>query len=167
MGTQVHAFSRADAVKFYVDSSLNALILIIREYGLDPSYLADRRAFWTDALTELLENENLTNLVIEFSTPGRSGLSARWDFPARYTGSGVVDDMWRDTDYLRSLINKSAKPKSGDTYRIIASMKPGAPMPAGMVSADFASTAGLTPVNGGTIIATGHMTAGSTYWRVT
>ena len=166
MPTQVHAFSRADAIKFYVDSSLNALILIIREYGLDPSKLADSRVFWTNALTELLENENLTSLVIEFNTPGKSGLSARWDFPTRYTGSGVVDDMWRDTDYLRNLIAKSAKPKPGDTYRVIASMKEGAPMPAGMVSADFASTAGLTPISGGTVIATGHMTAGSTYWRV-
>ena len=167
MGTQVHAFSRADAVKFYVDSSINVLILIIREYGLDPAKLADSRAFWTNALTELLENESLTELVIEFSTPGKSGLSARWDFPATYAGSGIVDDMWRDTDYLRTLIRKAPKPNRGDDYRIIARMKPGTPMPAGMSSITMASTAGLTPVSGGTVIATGHMTAGSTYWRVT
>ena len=166
MATQVHAFSRADAIKFYVDSSLNDLILIIREYGLDPTKLADSRAFWANVLTELLEDENLVELAIEFNKPGTSSITARWDFPAKYTGTGAVHDMWRDTEYLRSLIRKSARPKPGDEYRIIATLKSSAPMPAGLVSTDFKSTNGLTAVNAGTVIATGHLTAASTYWRV-
>lgn len=166
MPTQVHAFSRADAIKFYVDSSLNDLIMIIREYGLDPTKLADSRAFWTNVLTELLEKENLVELTIEFNKPGTSILTARWDFPAKYTGTGAVHDMWRDTEYLRSLVRKSARPNPGDEYCIIASLKSGAPMPAGLSTTEFKSTTGLTPVNSGTVIATGHVLAASTYWRV-
>ena len=73
--------------------------------------------------------------------------------------------MWLDKNYLRQLIAKSARPTSDCTYRVILCTDSGAPHVAGFVDASFLSTGDLTARQAGTVIATGHMTAGVTYWR--
>ena len=82
-----------------------------------------------------------------------------------YTGSGVDDDMWLDKSYLRQLIAKSARPTSDCTYRILLCTADGAPHVDGFVSCPFLSTGHLAARQAGTVIATGHLTAGATYWR--
>ena len=112
-----------------------------------------------------LSSGHLTRIIVEFFRPGASEAAARWDFPIGYTSSGVDDDMWLDKNYLRQLIAKSKRPTSDCTYRIILSTKSGAPHVTGFSNCTLLSTGQLVARQAGTVIATGHMTAGVTYWR--
>jgi hypothetical protein len=108
---------------------------------------------------------HLNKIVVEFFRPGASIATARWDIPIGYVGSGVDDDMWLDKAYLRQLIAKSARPTSDCTYRVLLCKDLGAPAVAGFTDCSFLSTGPLAARQAGTVIATGHMTAGATYWR--
>ena len=95
------------------------------------------------------------------ATPPRGGI-----FPIGYTGSGVDDDMWLDKNYLRQLIAKSKRPTSDCTLPHHPVHEPGrAAMSTASPTARFLSTGQLVARQAGTVIATGHMTAGVTYWR--
>ena len=85
--------------------------------------------------------------------------------PHRLLGSGVHDDMWLDKKYLRQLIAKSARPSTDCTYRILLCTNPGGPMLKGSAIAHSSRQGNLAARQAGTVIATGHMTAGVTYWR--
>jgi hypothetical protein len=112
-----------------------------------------------------LHSGHLNNIVVKFFRPFASVSTARWEFPIGYTGSGVDDDMWLDKTYLRQLIVKSARPSTDCTYRILHCTDTGAPQVTGFTSCTFLSTNGMSARQAGTVIATGHMTAGATYWR--
>jgi hypothetical protein len=73
--------------------------------------------------------------------------------------------MWLDKAYLRQLIAKSARPTRDCTYRILLCTDSGAPAVSGFTSCSFLGTGQLSARQAGTVIATGHMTAGVTYWR--
>jgi hypothetical protein len=139
---------------------------VIRENGLSPEKLLmqDWDTVEQGIRTWLLSG-HLNKIVVEFFSPGASIASARWDIPIRYVGSGVNNDMWLDKSYLRQLVTKSARPSWDCTYRILLCTDPGAPAVPGFSDASFLSTGRLAARHGGTVIATGHMTAGVTYWR--
>src|SRR5476651_2500480 len=108
-----HTYNRTYSVVFLAENMRNALRDVIRESGLDPVELMRQWPEWIGpAVRTWLDSGHLRAIVIEFYRPGASAVSARWDFPIRYTGSGVDDDMWMDTAYLRQLILKAAKPTS-------------------------------------------------------
>jgi hypothetical protein len=160
-----HAFSQTHSIVFLSDNLRNTLREVIRENGLDPSKLMQDWETIERGIRVWLQDGDLNNIVIEFFKPGVSAVSARWEFPIGYSGSGVDDDMWLDKYYLRQLIAKSARPRSDCTYRIILCTSPGRRDVAGFTSCDFLSTSQLAARQAGTVIATGHMTAGATYWR--
>lgn len=163
--TYAYVYNRTHSVTFVADNMRNALRDIIRENGLDPSNLMAQWDSWiARGVRTWLESGHLTKIVIEFHKPGASSVTARWDFPILYTGSGVDDDMWVDKWYLRQLIAKAAKPTSNCVYRILLCHAPSAPDIPGMIDAAFLDTGQFAARDAGTIVATGHITASAVYW---
>ncbi len=168
---QIHAYAYANAytqthsIVFLSDNLRNTLREVIRENGISPEQLVQDWETIERGIRTWLQSGHLTNIVVEFYKPGATTAAARWEFPIGYTGSGVDDDMWLDKNYLRQLIAKSARPSSDCTYRVILCTNKGAPSVAGFSDCTFLSTGQLAARQAGTVIATGHMTAGVTYWR--
>lgn len=160
-----HTFLQTHSIVFLSDNLRNTLRDVIRENGLSPNKLIQDWETIERGIRTWLQTGHLNNIVIEFYKPGAWTASARWEFPIGYTGSGVDDDMWMDKAYLRQLIAKSARPTNDCTYRILLCKDPGAPKVAGFTDGIFLSTGQLAARQAGTVIATGHMTAGATYWR--
>jgi hypothetical protein len=158
-------FSQAHSIVFMSDNMRNTLREVIRENGISPDKLMQDWNTIERGIQTWLHSGHLNNIVVEFFKPGASEASARWEFPIGYTGSGVDDDMWLDKNYLRQLIVKSKRPTSDCTYRILLSTNYGAPTVSGFTSCSFLSTGQMSARQAGTVIATGHMTAGATYWR--
>lgn len=159
------AFARTQSILFLSDNLRNALREVIRENGISPNNLMQDWATIERGIRTWLDSGHLTNVVVEFFKPGASTASARWDLPMGYDGSGVDDDMWLDKDYLRQLIAKSKRPSSDCSYRIVLCTRPGAKHVDGFTDCTFLSTGSMAARHAGTVIATGHMTAGVTYWR--
>ncbi len=165
MASSTYAYAQAHSIVFLSDNLRNTLREVIRENGLSPDKLMQDWEIIERGIQAWLKSGHLTKIVVEFFLPGSTSVAARWDFPIGYSGSGVDDDMWLDKNYLRQLIAKSARPSTGCSYRIVLSTDSGAPPVSGFSDCSFLSTAGLAPRQAGTVIATGHMTAGATYWR--
>jgi hypothetical protein len=169
MATQAYAYTRTftqtHSIVFLSDNLRNTLREVIRENGLRPDKLMQDWETIESGIRTWLGTGHLNNIVVEFYKPGASVAAARWEFPIGYAGSGVDDDMWLDKTYLRQLIAKSARPASDCTYRVLLCTNTGAPKVAGFTDCTFLSTGQLAGRQAGTVIATGHMTAGATYWR--
>jgi hypothetical protein len=163
--TYVVTYTQTHSVTFLSDNLRNSLREVIRENGLSPDKLMQDWTTIENGIRTWLTSRHLTGITIEFFRPGTSEAAARWDFPVDYTSSGVDDDMWLDKAYLRQLIAKSKRPTTDCTYRITLSHKAGAAPVEGLSSCTLLSTGQLVARQAGTIIATGHMTAGVTYWR--
>jgi Bacterial HORMA domain 2 len=163
--TYAHVFSHAHSIVFLSDNMRNTLREVIRENGISPEKLMQDWDTIERGIQTWLESRHLNNIVVEFFKPGASESSARWEFPISYTGSGVDDDMWLDKNYLRQLIAKSKRPTTDCTYRVLLCTDKGAPTVSGFTSCSFLSTGQMSARQAGTVIATGHMTAGATYWR--
>jgi hypothetical protein len=159
------AFTQTHSIVFFSDNMRNTLREVIRENGISPNKLMQDWGTIERGIRTWLQSGHLLNVVVEFFTPGASTASARWDFPVGYDGSGVDDDMWLDKNYLRQLIGKSKRPTSDCSYRIVLVTRPGEPWVDGFANCTFLSTGSLAARHAGTVIATGHMTAGVTYWR--
>jgi hypothetical protein len=159
------AFTQTHSIVFLSDNLRNTLREVIRENGISPNKLVQDWDTIERGIRTWLQSGHLLNVVVEFFRPGASTASARWEFPIGYDGSGVDDDMWLDKNYLRQLIAKSKRPTSDCTYRIVLVTRPGEPWVEGFTKGTFLSTGSLAARRGGTVIATGHMTAGVTYWR--
>lgn len=159
------AFTQTHSIVFLSDSLRNTLREVIRENGISPNKLMQDWGTIERGIRTWLQSGHLLNVVVEFFRPGSSTASARWDFPIGYDGSGVDDDMWLDKNYLRQLINKSKRPTSDCTFRVLLVTRPGEPWVEGFTKSAFLSTGSLAARHAGTVIATGHMTAGVTYWR--
>jgi hypothetical protein len=123
MATQVYAYTRTftltHSIVFLSDNLRNTLREVIRENGLSPDKLMQDWEVIERGIQTWLRSGHLNNIVVEFYKPGASSVSARWEFPIGYAGSGVDDDMWLDKSYLRQLIAKSARPASDCTYRVL------------------------------------------------
>jgi hypothetical protein len=165
--TQVHSqvFTRANSIVFMSDNMRNTLREVIRENGISPDKLMQDWNTIERGIQTWLRSGHLNNIVVEFFKPGASDASARWEFPIGYRGSGVDDDMWLDKNYLRQLIAKATRPTSDCTYRILLCRDIGADAVSGFTDCSFLSTGQMSARQAGTVIATGHMTAGATYWR--
>jgi hypothetical protein len=158
-------YAQTHSVVFLSDNLRNTLREVIRENGLSPEKLMQDWVTIERGIHTWLRSRHLTRIVIEFFRAGASEAAVRWEFPISYTGSGVDDDMWLDKNYLRQLIAKSKRPTSDCSYRIVLSTSHGAPAVDGFSDCSFLSTGQLVARQAGTVIATGHMTAGVTYWR--
>jgi hypothetical protein len=167
MSSQTYAqvFSQAHSIVFLSDNMRNTLREVIRENGISPEKLMQDWDTIERGIQTWLHSQHLNNIVVEFFKPGASESSARWEFPIGYTGSGVNDDMWLDKNYLRQLIAKSKRPTTDCTYRILLCTNSDAPKVSGFTSCSFLSTGQMSARQAGTVIATGHVTAGATYWR--
>ena len=167
MGTSTYSqgYALTYSIVFMSDNLRNTLREVIRENGLSPEKLMQDWTTIERGIKTWIESGHLNKIVVEFFRPGASVASARWDFPLGYSGSGVDDDMWLDKSYLRQLIAKAARPTSDCTYRILLCTDPGAPAVSGLSYCSFLSTGQLAARQGGTVIATSHVTAGATYWR--
>lgn len=169
MAAQVHALTRSythtHSIVFLSDNLRNTLREVIRESGISPDKLAQDWGTIERGIRAWLVSGHLSNIVIEFYKPGASTASARWEFPIGYAGAGVYDDMWLDKNYLRQLIAKSARPATDCSYRVILCTRNGAPYVGGFIDCSFLSTGQLAARQAGTVIGTGHLTAGVTYWR--
>lgn len=167
MGTYAYSqtFTQTHSIVFLSDNLRNSLREVIREYGLSPNKLMQDWETIERGIQTWLRSGHLNNIVVEFFKPWTSTASARWEFPVRYIGSGVEDDMWLDKSYLRQLIAKAARPSMDCTYRIVLCTDPGRAQVDGFSYCPFLSTGQLAARQAGTVIATGHMTAGATYWR--
>lgn len=163
--TYVSTYTQTHSLTFLSDNLRNGLREVIRENGLSPDRLMQDWGTIEKGIRTWGNSRHLTKIVIEFFPTGSSELVARWDFPVDYTGSGVDDDMWLDKNYLRQLIAKAKRPSADCTYRVILSVKDGAAPVDGFSSCAFLSTGQLAARQAGTIIATGHVTAGVTYWK--
>ena len=159
------AYAQTHSIVFLSDNLRNTLREVIRENGLNPEKLMQDWDTIEKGIRTWLGTRHLTGIVIEFFRAGATQVAARWDFPIGYTGSGVNDDMWLDKNYLRQLIAKSKRPTSDCTYRVVLLTNRGAPKVDGFSDCTLFSTAQLIARQAGTVIATGHMTAGVTYWR--
>lgn len=163
--TYAQVFAKSHSINFFSDNMRIALRELIRENGLDPDKLMQEWSTIQRGVRTWLDSGHLNKVVVEFYQPWSSTASARWDFPVGYSGSGVDDDMWLDKDYLRSQIAKAKRPTKDCTYRIVLCTDAGAPFVEGFENCTFLSTGQLSARQVGTIIATGHMTAGVIYWR--
>lgn len=162
--THAVAYARTHTATFVSDNIRNVVRDIIREGGLNPTKLMDDWQTVGPAIKTWLESGHLKKIVIEFYVEGSSKVSARWDFPITYDGSGVDDDMWVSKDVIRT-IAKASKPPSNAIYRVILINSPGRPDMPGMVDTEFKSTDGMVCRSAGTSIATSDIMAGLQYWR--
>jgi hypothetical protein len=158
-------YTQSHSIVFLSDNLRNTLREVIRENGLSPEKLVQDWQTIERGIRTWLSTGHLTNVNIEFFRPGATEASARWEFPIAYAGSGVNDDMWLDKNYLRQLIAKATRPTSNCSYRIVLWTRHGAPMVDGFSDCTLLPTGPLMARQAGTVIATGHMTAGVTYWR--
>ena len=165
MATQTYVYAKSHSINFFSDSMRISLRELIRENGLDPDKLMQEWSTIQRGVRTWLDSGHLNKVVVEFYQPGSSTATARWDFPVVYSGSGVDDDMWLDKDYLRKLIAKAARPTSDCTYRIVLCTDAYRPFVEGFVKCTFLNTGQLSQRQAGTVIATGYMTAGVSYWR--
>jgi hypothetical protein len=167
MSTYAYAqvFTQTHSIVFLSDNLRNTLREVIRENGISPQKLVQDWEVIEQGIQTWLQSRHLNNIVVEFFKPGASIASARWEFPIGYTGSGVEDDMWLDKAYLRQLIAKAKRPTTDCTYRILLCTNAGAPTVAGFTSCTFLSTGQLAARQAGTVISTGHISAGATYWK--
>jgi hypothetical protein len=163
--TYSHVYNQAHSFVFLSDNMRNVLREVIWENKISPEKLMQDWKTIERGIRTWLDSGHLNKIVIEFFKPGSLELDARWDFPIRHSGSGVVDDMWLDKNYLRQVIAKSKRPSSDCTYRILLCTDDGAPEVSGFTSCSFLSTGQMTARQAGTVIATGHVTASATYWR--
>jgi hypothetical protein len=163
--TYSHTYNQTHSFVFLSDNMRNTLREVIRENGISPDKLMQDWSTIERGVRTWLASGHLNNIVVEFFKPGASEASARWDFPIGYNGAGVDDDMWLDKNYLRQLIAKAKRPTSDCTYRILLCTNDGAPAVSGFTSCSFLSTGQMSARQAGTVIATGHVTAGATYWR--
>lgn len=159
------AYTRTHSVTFLTDNLLNALREVIRENGLSPERLMQDRDTLARGIKTWLNSGHLTNVIVECFRPGAAIADARWEFPVDYSGSGVEDDMWVDKNYLRQLIAKAKRPSSDCGYRVVLITSPGAARVDGFFGCTLLSTGALAARQAGTAIATGHLTAGVTYWK--
>jgi len=166
-GSYAHttAYTQVHSIVFLTDNLLNTLREVIRENGISPHKLMQDWETIEHGMGTWLQSGHLTKVVVEFFMPNSDAAAAVWELPIGYDGSGVEDDMWLDKAYLRQLIAKSRRPPSDCDYRILLCTKSGAPDVKGFSSTSFRATSHLTARQAGTVIATGHMTAGVTYWK--
>ena len=94
MSTQVHSqvFSRAHSIVFMSDNMRNTLREVIRENGISPDKLTQDWNTIERGIQTWMASGHLNNIVVEFFKPGASQVSARWEFPIGYSGSGVDDE---------------------------------------------------------------------------
>lgn len=165
--THAHAttYARTHSVTFLSDNLLNTLREVIRENGISPEKLMQDRDVIAKGLRTWLASGHLTQVTVEFYRPGSAVADARWEFPVTYDGSGVDDDMWLDKNYLKQLIAKAKRPAADSAYRVVLRTCNGAAHVDGFSGCTLLSTGSLVPRSAGTVIATGHMTAGITYWK--
>lgn len=159
------SYARTHSVTFLSDNLLNTLREVIRENGLSPEKLMQDRDTIARGMRTWLFSGHLTNVIVEFFRPGASAADARWEFPVGYSGSGVDDDMWLDKNYLRQLIAKAKRPALDCSYRVVLCTSAGAANVDGFSDCTLRSTGQLVSRSAGTVIATGHITAGVTYWK--
>lgn len=165
MVTRSYVYSRGQSVNFMVDALIANLKEVILENNLDPTSLVMGSDVIKRGLRTWIESGDLKMVVIEFFPPGSGTVTARWDFPISYSGSGVQDDMWTDKSYLRGIIAKSARPKQSDEYRVVLITEPGREDVDGFSPCEMKATGGLTSTGASTVISTGHLTASTIYWR--
>lgn len=162
---QTTTYTQTHSIVFLSDNLRNTLREVIRENGLSPEKLMQDWETIERGIRTWLQSGHLTNVVVEFFRHGATAVTARWEFPVGYSGSGVDDDMWLDKNYLRQLIAKARRPTSDCLYRVVLCTSDGAPYVEGFSDCTFLSTNNLSARQAGTVIATAHMTAGITYWR--
>ena len=158
-------YAQVHSIVFLSDNLRNTLREVIRENGLSPDKLMQDWETIERGIRTWLESGHLMRILVEFLKPGATEVSALWEFPIAYSGSGVDDDMWLDKSYLRQLIAKSKRPTGDCIYRIVLSTSNEAPHVNGFSECVLRSTGQLVPRQAGTVIATPHMTAGVTYWK--
>jgi hypothetical protein len=163
--TYSHVYNQAHSFVFLSDNMRNVLREVIRENAISPDKLMQEWGTIERGIRAWLDSGHLNNIVVEFFKPGAAEADARWDVPIGYSGSGVDDDMWLDKNYLRQIIAKSKRPSSRCTYRVLLCTDDGAPAVDGFTRCTFLSTGQMSARQAGTVIATGHVTAGATYWR--
>ena len=165
-GVSTYAYSRAHTSVFVSDKMRKLMTILVREYGLDPAEVANAWSGWVDrAVRTWLESGHLTAIIIEFYWPGFSSAEARWDFPIRYDGSGVDDEMWVDRVFLQESLAKAASPPAGCSYRILLETDRGRADVYGVSRTEFLSVGGLSSREIGTVIATPDIMASGRYWR--
>tara|TARA_R110000868_G_scaffold78505_1_gene223990 strand:- start:635 stop:1078 length:444 start_codon:yes stop_codon:yes gene_type:complete len=143
----------------------NVLRNVIKWSGLDQTRLVDDWEVLGNAVRTWLRSGDLNMITIEFYHLSNGLLVSRWDFPIRYDGSGVDDDMWVAKDHIRQTIEKAAPVPSTAVYRVILSTRQGRPDVAGMSPTDFRSTDGFKGRSSGTAVATPDIMTSITYWR--
>ncbi len=165
VAARANTYALTHSITFMSDNLLNILREVIREMGLSPDKLMNDRETLARGIRTWLHSGHLTDVVVEFYRPGATIADTRWDFPVTYSGSGVDDDMWLDKNYLRQLIAKAKRPSVDCSYRVVLRTTSGRENVSGFSSCELLSTGALVARQGGTAIATGHLTAGVTYWR--
>ena len=165
-GVSTYAYSRTHTSVYVSDKMRKLMTLLVREYGLDPIRVANEWSQWVDrAARTWLESGHLRAIIIEFYWPGFSSAEARWEFPIRYDGSGVDDEMWVDSAFLQESLTKAAAPPAGCSYRILLEATPGRPDVYGVGSTELLSVGGLSSREIGTVIATPDIMASGRYYR--
>lgn len=165
-GVSTYAYSRTHTSVYVSDKMRKLMTILVREYGLDPAKVANEWSEWVDrAVQTWLKSGHLRSIIIEFFWPGLSSVEARWDFPIRYDGSGVDDEMWVDRVFLQDSLAKAAAPPSGCSYRIVLMTDPGRPDVYGVSSTELLSVGGLSSREIGTVIATPDIMASGRYYR--
>ena len=165
MAVSTFTYTRTHTSAFVADQMRSHLIRIVQAAGLSPQLLVDDWEVLGRATRAWLESGHLKMVKIEFYPRGSTVLQLRGDFPIRYEGSGVDDDMWVDRQHLQRTIDKVGRPPTGCTYRILLTPAPGHPHVDGMGDATALPTTGLVSRATGTAIATHDITAGINYWR--
>ena len=165
-GVSTYAYSRTHTSVYVSDKMRKLMTILVREYGLDPAEVANAWSRWVDrAVRTWLESGHLRTIIIEFYWPGLNNAEARWDFPIRYDGAAVDDDMWVDRVFLQESLAKAAVPPAGCSYRIVLETALGSPYVHGVSSTELLSVGGLSSREIGTVIATPDIMASGRYWR--
>lgn len=158
-------FSRAHTSTYVADHMRNILRDIVRYMGLNPADLLNDWETLGLGIRSWLRSGDLISIIIEFCRPGQSEADGRLDFPVRYDGSGVDDDLWVDKTHLIRSLARLDKVPSGCLYRVVLVASPGAPDIPGLFDTTLRSTGDLVRRGAGTLVATPDVVAGMTYWK--
>lgn len=166
--TTVRVNTTTYSVTHVATNVLRSIRQIVREAGLDPSYLSGNWETLERGAAVWLASRHLRALTLEIWDPTKSSgndLVGRFDFTIDYGYYADGDgDLWLDSDTVSYAVRRAGSYPSRCAYRVIADNAPGRPDVTGWTQTNYRSTEGFTRHTTGAAVGGGALGANLAYY---
>ncbi|MBK8614736.1 MAG: HORMA domain containing protein [Flavobacteriales bacterium] len=139
----VSVYTTAHTITHVTTNILSQLKDIIRQIGLDPSQFINEWSENEKAVSTWLNSRHLSCITLEVFNPSSGAFVTRWDIDVNYSHAGD-GSLWVDKDAIRYHIQKAGLSPNGAHYRLLCTVKPGAPVLPGWNDTQFRDTSGFS-----------------------